>query len=115
MRAATAVALAQSAEQRNVDPQVRGSRPLGHPNSLPALRVVARVVADRVECPRQPRPDGLLVSALVAGPRRASEAWVGMLDAAAAELDELLGAGDDAAVAEPVDRAALRKIGRAHV
>jgi len=31
-----------------------------------------------------------------------------MLDAAAAELDELLGAGDDAAVAEPVDRTALR-------
>ena len=31
--AAPTVALAQSAEQRNVDPQVRGSRPLGHPNS----------------------------------------------------------------------------------
>src|SRR6185503_3305626 len=34
-RRVLAVALAQLAEQRNVDPQVRGSRPLGHPtNSL---------------------------------------------------------------------------------
>jgi hypothetical protein len=32
--AAPAVALAQSAEHRNVDPKVTGSRPVGHPNPL---------------------------------------------------------------------------------
>lgn len=34
MRARHLVALAQSAEHRNVDPKVAGSSPAGHPNPL---------------------------------------------------------------------------------
>jgi ubiquinone/menaquinone biosynthesis C-methylase UbiE len=91
----------------HVDPQVRGSRPLGHPNSLSALRVIARVVPERVEGDGECRAARLFVGALVAGPGRAGEPRIGVLDAAAAEFDELIGGRDDAAVAEPVDGAAL--------
>ena len=40
MPGALAVALAQPAEQRIVDPQVMGSTPIGHPKPLPSAAAV---------------------------------------------------------------------------
>ena len=59
IRRASAVALAQSAEHRNVDPKVTGSRPVGHPKSLDEARVAWRdlarcLLACRGVIPRRP-------------------------------------------------------------
>ena len=76
IRRACAVALAQSAEHRNVDPKVTGSRPVGHPKSLEEARVAMRGLARcllvcRGVIPRRPpRRDPSRPAALIPRPCR---------------------------------------------
>ena len=61
IRRASAVALAQSAEHRNVDPKVTGSRPVGHPNFFicpQGYSSAARRTRMQSETPGQVPPPG---------------------------------------------------------